>query len=238
MTDAVILAAGNGGRLLPRTADTPKPLIEMGGRPIIGHVIDALFASGVRTAAVVIGYRAEQVRAALEVMAPAGMSIDTVYNPEYHAGNARSLWAARHAVDGPFLLAMADHLVEPGLISDVTTNANGHCALAVERAHVTDPRVDEATLARIRNGRVLDLGKRITNWNAIDTGIFWCTSAVFDAVTPDLRDGEAGAVFASLARAGRLDAVDVTGRRWLDVDTPEDLAAAEAWLEAAPGGVR
>jgi NDP-sugar pyrophosphorylase family protein len=47
-----------------------------------------------------------------------------------------------------------------------------------------------------------------------------------------LRDGEAGAVFAALARAGQLDAVDVTGSRWIDVDTEDDLRAAEAMMGA------
>jgi NDP-sugar pyrophosphorylase family protein len=47
-------------------------------------------------------------------------------------------------------------------------------------------------------------------------------------MTPSLRDGEAGDVFAKLARAGQLDAVDVTGARWIDVDTAEDLRLANA----------
>jgi NDP-sugar pyrophosphorylase family protein len=38
-------------------------------------------------------------------------------------------------------------------------------------------------------------------------------------------------VFASLARAGELDAVDVTGRRWIDIDTADDLRAAELMLD-------
>ncbi|MBI5289151.1 MAG: NTP transferase domain-containing protein [Chloroflexi bacterium] len=233
MIHAVILAAGNGGRLQPLTAETPKPLIEVRGRPLIGHVLDSLLAAGVRDVVIVIGYRGGQVRAALEATAPAAMKLAFVENPDYRAGNARSLWAARHAVDGPFLLAMADHLVEPALISDVIANANGRCALAIEHARGADPRATEATLARVEAGRVRDLGKRIENWNALDTGVFLCTNEVFNAITPDLRHGEASTVFASLARVARLDAVDVTGRRWLDVDTPEDLAAAEAWLAIA-----
>jgi choline kinase len=237
MTHAVILAAGNGGRLLPLTADVPKPLVPVAGRPLIAHALDGLHKAGVERATVVVGYRAAQVREALKSVRPAGMRVDAVENPAYRAGNARSLWAARHAVDGPFLLAMADHLVEPALIADVLRRADGRCLLAVEPAQPVDPRASEATLAHVDAGKVLDLGKGIAAWNALDTGVFWCTPSVFDAITPELRDGEAGGVFASLAMSGALDAVDVTGRRWLDVDTPADLAAASAWFRA-PAGVR
>jgi choline kinase len=40
-------------------------------------------------------------------------------------------------------------------------------------------------------------------------------------------------VFAALARTGGLEAIDVTGMRWMDVDTPEDLRAAQRWGAAA-----
>jgi NDP-sugar pyrophosphorylase family protein len=227
---AVILAAGDGGRLRPLTSRTPKPLLALHGRPLISHVLDALHAAGVTRATIVVGYLGDQIRAALEDARPEGMSIDFVRNADFHAGNARSIWEARRAVDEPFLLAMADHLVEPSLVQSVVESHNGVCALAIEHVEDHDARSAEATRANVYSGRVLDLGKNILRWNALDTGVFWCTPDIFDAITPDLRNGEAGAVFAALARAGALDAIDVTGSRWLGVDTPDDLRAAESWF--------
>jgi choline kinase len=85
-------------------------------------------------------------------------------------------------------------------------------------------------------GRVVDLGKGLADWNAIDTGAFWCTPRVFDVMTPKARDGEVGDVFAALARAGELEAVDVTGARWIDIDTAADLRRAEALLAREADG--
>jgi len=150
-------------------------------------------------------------------------------------GIARSLWAARDAAAGPFVLAMADHVVEPALVRELTDLANGRCRLAVERTSAADPRAAEATRALVRDGRVVDLGKQLDDWNALDTGVFWCTPRVFDALTPPLRDGEAGDVFRALAVAGELDAIDVTGRRWIDVDTEHDLRRAEDLLTEHDG---
>jgi choline kinase len=229
---ALILAAGDGDRLHPLTDGVPKPMLKLGGRPIISHVLDALFASGVREATVVIGYHGAQIRQALADTDPRGMTLRFVENPAYDLGNARSIWAARDAMprDRGFVLAMADHLVEPALTAALIDRADGRCRLAIDRAAPGDPRAGEATRARVHDGRVVDLGKALNDWNALDTGVFWCTPRLFDAITPDLRDGEAGAVFASLARAGKLDAVDVTGRRWIDIDTADDLRAAERML--------
>jgi choline kinase len=235
---AVVLAAGDGGRLHPRTVATPKPLLKAGGRPIINHVLDALFAAGVRDTTVVVGYRGDQIRDALADLSPCGMALRFVENDRYLLGNARSLWAARASVAGSFVLAMADHLLEPALLHALTAGADSRCRLAVERAAHGDPRAHEATRARIEGSRVVDLGKHIGDWNALDTGAFWCTPAVFDAITPELRDGEAGAVFAALAHAGRLDAVDVTGSRWVDIDTEDDLRDAEAMLAGSAAAAR
>jgi choline kinase len=196
-------------------------------------VLDALFDAGVGDATIVVGYRGSQIRDALEGVHPRGMALRFVENPAYGLGNARSIWAARDAMprDCGFVLAMADHLVEPALTSALVDRADGRCRLAVDRAAPGDPRSGEATRARVHDGRVVDLGKGLGEWNALDTGVFWCTPRLFDAITPTLRDGEAGAVFASLARAGDLDAVDVTGRRWIDIDTADDLRAAERMLD-------
>jgi len=60
-TVAVVLAAGKGTRM---KTDLPKVLVEVRGRPLIAYVLDALRAAGVDHLYVVVGYRAEAVRAA------------------------------------------------------------------------------------------------------------------------------------------------------------------------------
>ena len=224
---AVILAAGDGGRLHPLTSRSHKPLLEVGGRALIQHVLASLRDGGVTDAVIVLGYRGEQIRQALALDPPEGMRLRFVENEGFLLGNARSIWAARGAVDGSFVLAMADHLVEPALVRELTDGADGHCRLAIEHATPADTRAHEATLAHVEGGMVTDLGKAIERWNALDTGVFWCTPAVFDAMTPAMRDGEAGDVFAVLARDGKLEAVDVSGCEWIDIDTIDDLRRAE-----------
>jgi choline kinase len=225
---AVVLAAGDGDRMHPHARGRPKSLIQVCGRPIINHVLDGLFAAGVRDTLIVVGYESDELRRALRDVSPCGMRIRFVENLEFAAGNARSLWAARGEVKRSFVLSMADHLVAPAIARKLAAGARDHCRLAIEFADQHDVRANEATRALVRDGLVVDLGKTIDQWNAFDTGTFWCTPAIFEAITPSNRDGELGAIFAMLAHAGELEAVDVTGSMWIDIDTGADVIAAQA----------
>lgn len=61
----VVLAAGIGSRLRPITDETPKPLVAVGGRPLVDRALDALAAADVEEAVVTVHYRADQVAAHL-----------------------------------------------------------------------------------------------------------------------------------------------------------------------------
>lgn len=58
---AMIMAAGKGTRMMPLTADRPKPLIEVGGVALLDHVLDHLRDAGIGKIVVNVHYRAEQV---------------------------------------------------------------------------------------------------------------------------------------------------------------------------------
>ncbi|MES2781245.1 MAG: nucleotidyltransferase family protein [Pseudomonadota bacterium] len=58
---AMIMAAGKGTRMMPLTADRPKPLIEVGGVALLDHVLDHLRDAGIGRIVVNVHYRAEQV---------------------------------------------------------------------------------------------------------------------------------------------------------------------------------
>lgn len=62
---AMILAAGRGERLRPLTDDTPKPLLEIGGRPLVEYCLDRLVAAGFRDIVINQGHRGDRLRAAL-----------------------------------------------------------------------------------------------------------------------------------------------------------------------------
>ncbi len=87
MISGVVLAAGIGSRF-----GGTKQVVEVGGRPLVVHAIDALLEAGVGEILVVTGHDAEAVAAVLPAEARA------VPNPAYRDGQATSLAAALHAV--------------------------------------------------------------------------------------------------------------------------------------------
>jgi NDP-sugar pyrophosphorylase family protein len=110
--NAVILAAGMGTRLRPLTADMPKCLTEINGKPLILHALDALADAGVERVAIVIGYRGIDIFDAVGYKR-SGMEIEYIGNAVYADTNtAFSLGLA-----GEYLRAGA-YVVEGDVIFD------------------------------------------------------------------------------------------------------------------------
>src|SRR5947199_3150423 len=59
---AVVLAAGRGTRMRELTADLPKPMIQVRGKPVLQHIVEGLRDTGVRKFLIIVGYRAEVVQ--------------------------------------------------------------------------------------------------------------------------------------------------------------------------------
>ncbi len=222
-----ILAAGDGGRLRPYTDGRPKALAPVAGIPLIAYVLRAVADAGVSEVLLVVGYEGDQVKRWVGDGARYGLRVSYAENEAFTLGNARSLWVASRAWDPPFAVVMGDHLMEPGALRRFLGAVGPFPAIAVDGSDLGDDD-GEATRVLVEDGRVVRIGKRIEPWNAVDMGIFWVTETIPPLLQRGLRDGEAAAVLQALADAGELRAVDLGSPRWLDVDTPGDLARAEA----------
>jgi 1L-myo-inositol 1-phosphate cytidylyltransferase / CDP-L-myo-inositol myo-inositolphosphotransferase len=238
---AVILAAGDGGRLGEHTTKLPKPLVHVAGRPIIGYTIDALSEAGVRDITIVVGYREEQLRDALEGQFP-GMRVAFASNSNFHRGASFSVRAARpYLDDDAFLLLMADHLLSRELIASLLVAhaaAPGRSFVAADAAPHDAFYTREATKLLTASGepdRVIAIGKQLPEWTALDTGAFVVSPAIWDALDAAPEDSELSAVFGVVIAGEGLYAADVSNAFWYDIDTAEDLAAADALLSLRAG---
>jgi dTDP-glucose pyrophosphorylase len=110
---AVVPAAGEGTRLRPLTADRPKGLVEVAGKPLLTHAFETLGALGVSELVVVVGYRGEDVRAYYGDTFE-GIPITYVHQPE-RRGLADALLCAQPHVDGDFLVYNADNVCRANL---------------------------------------------------------------------------------------------------------------------------
>ena len=231
-----MLAAGDGGRLGAHTARTPKPLLPLGGRPMIAKTQDGQRQAGVPPAAHRHRDPGVQVPHAL-LRDPHGLRLDYAWNADFHRGASLSLRAARSCLGPePFLLVMADHMLSAGIIRRLLEawRPGGPSLVATDAAPWHAAYIDEATRVAIDcpTRLVTAIGKHIPRWDALDTGAFLLSPAVWQAVEAAPVDCELGEVYARLAETRQLAAVDVTGETWYDIDTEEDLAGAGEMLAA------
>ncbi|HTR38625.1 MAG TPA: phosphocholine cytidylyltransferase family protein [Bryobacteraceae bacterium] len=226
----LILAAGNGSRMRRVSGILPKPLVEFRGRPILEHVIDRAREAGIEEFVIVVGYRGDLIREWFESRWNRSASITLVENPEYHKHNGISALKARNALRGNFLLLMADHLFEPATARKLMRErlAPREVVLAVDPGVERIFDIDDATKVLRRGASIVDIGKEIAEYDALDTGMFLCSQSLFDDLESASRDGNCSLSdgMRRLASDGRLRAMEIGDAQWHDVDTPEALAYA------------
>ncbi len=232
----LILAAGRGSRLA--SWGVPKPRIRLLGVPLIERVILTAQRAGLSEFTVVTGYDSTEFRKFLdELSVRRSLCIDTVVNEEWKAaGNGRSVLAATHLRTEPFVLLMADHLVELSLLAGLQSEPleEGSVRLAVDR-NLNNPFVDLADVTKVatQDGVLQQIGKRISGYNAFDTGCFLCSPALFSALeraSAEHGDTTLSGGIQLLAQEGKVRTHDVGDAFWIDVDDARAVRNAEKLL--------
>lgn len=229
---ALILAAGNGSRLAAVAGSNPKPLVELHGRPLIEHVLLGARDVGIERFVVVAGYRAEAVRSWVAGRHIYGVQIEVVENPQYKTtANGISVLKARHAIAEPFLLLMADHIFQPEMAAALLRQRiePGEAILAVDTKLESIFDMDDATKVRRQGAYIVEIGKQLCRYDAVDTGMFLCTPGVFSALERATVNGDCSLSdgMRLMSQEHKFRAYDIGDASWQDVDTPAALAYAE-----------
>jgi glucose-1-phosphate thymidylyltransferase len=111
--DGVVLAAGEGTRMRPLTADRPKALVEVAGQPLLSHAFESLLSVGVDRAVVVVGYRSEAIVDRYGDIYR-GLALEYVQQRE-QLGTAHALERAIPAVSAPFVVCNGDNVCRANL---------------------------------------------------------------------------------------------------------------------------
>jgi dTDP-glucose pyrophosphorylase len=237
---AVVLAAGKGTRMREITDSTPKPMLEVGGRPILWHVLRALRGAGVHEAAVIVGHRPEVIRGYFRDGADVGVRL-SYFTQEVQDGTGRAAEPARAFLsDGPFFFSFGDILTEPAEYARMAEDfLKTPTDLLLAVRSVEDPyrfgvvSIDGDAVLRIVEKPAP--GTAESNW--VNAGIFITTPSLFE-YTERLEPSDRGEyeipdAIRMMIADGRTVRAFKLASRWRDVGTPQDLAAAGG---AAPAG--
>ncbi len=234
---AVILAAGAGTRLRRGTDGPPKPLTELLGLTLVERAIRSCCAAGVEDFVVVVGYRGDELAPYLRSLGQdLGVRLRVAESRDWELGNGASALACEPHVANAFFVIMSDHVFAPQFLDHLLERDDGRraCVLVVDHDLENIRDLPEATKVRLSNGRITAIGKQLTSFDAVDTGVFLCQPALFDALREAADRGRHtfGDAVQLLAARGEVSWAPAAGLFWQDIDTPEDLDFARSQMLA------
>ena len=237
---AVILAAGKGSRLMPLTAETPKCLVRVQGKPILLREIQGLHRLGVEEILVLTGYRSERIES---LLGPSfqGITLRYLFNPFYEtANNASTLRLAEEFLKGGGLIVEGDVVWGENFQRALQKGLESSSQPVTWAALPFLDRMDGSLLISDQDLKVRSMEFRRIG-APLPEGDLWKSSGLVSlspegslayfplllkedpARTPKYYDQ----VFQENLSALPIQILPVPGEDWMEVDSPEDLKVAE-----------
>jgi UDP-N-acetylglucosamine diphosphorylase / glucose-1-phosphate thymidylyltransferase / UDP-N-acetylgalactosamine diphosphorylase / glucosamine-1-phosphate N-acetyltransferase / galactosamine-1-phosphate N-acetyltransferase len=227
---AVVLAAGRGTRMRELTADFPKPMINVRGKPVLQHIIEGLRDAGSRRLLIIVGYHAEMVRNFFGNGRHHGVQIEYA-TQTVQDGTGRVVDLARNFVGGsPFILSYGDILISPVNYKRVV-DLTDDCEAIVTVTRGEDVSKGGAVFVN-KEMELVDLREKVepgeptSPW--YNAGLYAFRPGIFEFIArlkPSPRgEYELTDAIRDLAHSGKkVQALELNGE-WADVRDPEVLA--------------
>ena len=220
---AVIMAGGEGKRLRPLTESTPKPLVAVGGKPLVELMIERLRRSGMSHITIALHHRSEMIRERLGDGSRLGVSLDYALEPE-PLGTMGALTLLRDRLDAPFFVVNADVLTKCDFRAMWEYHRGQHdAAMTVGVSlHQVDIPYGEFTL---HDGRVTRVEEKPHKEFPVNAGIYVLDPSAIELI-PDGEYFDATDMIRALVDRGKFVAAHLIREYWLDVGRAHDLEKA------------
>ena len=235
---AIILAAGQGKRLMPYTSGIPKCMVKVGGRPLIHYQIDILKKSGINDIIIVKGHHANKIRI---------NGTKTFTNKRYFETNmVFSLFCAESELNGDVIISYGDIVYSDSILKKLIKSEH-NISVAIDLdwkrywiKRFNNPLDDAESLGLDNKGRIIEIGKPVQNYNQINgqyiglmkftshgikslKKIFYKSKEVNQIQNKNLNSAFMTDLLQSLIDEGiNIWPVNVHGE-WIEVDTVKDL---------------
>lgn len=228
--DAVLMAGGKGERLRPLTLKTPKPLLPVGGKPIIDYNIDELERCGVKRIFVTTNYLADKIEK--YVAKRQGNAVVECVREPRRLGTMGSL-ALIEGLQSDNVLMMN---------SDLLTNIDFEAMYIhhiVNKSDLTMAGVPYTVsvpyaLMRIKNGRVKELEEKPTYNYFANAGVYILKRRLIAKVTKGEFLDAPDFISSLIADGGKVGCYPIEGT-WIDIGSPDDYRYANELMERRQG---
>lgn len=220
----VILAAGKGTRMKELTADKPKPLIAVCGKPLLSHIIDAL-PPEVDDIIMVIGYKGELLQSEFGELYE-GRRMRYVHQ-EVQAGPADALLLCKDMLQGRFMMLFCDDIHGKEDLAKLV--ASPTAAILAKEHH--NPKIF-GVIELQENGTLDQVVEKpeFPKTNLVYTGPAMLDTHIFDYEAPVHANGERYTTDLFTKYAKEYPLAVIVQDLWIPVGYPEDIEKAEAIL--------
>ena len=233
MNQAVVLAGGLATRMLPRTAETPKILLEVAGRPFLSHLLDRLTASGFDHVVLAVGHLAGPIREVAKAESAArGLRITLSEDGPRLLGTGGALRRALPVLEETVLVTYGDSYLPfdyLGPLTHLRAHASGRGAMAVFANYDSL----EPSNVTVGGGRVRRYDKSRAPGEPLLDHIDYGATALRRSEIESLPQGEPFGLeqlLSFLALSGGLLACPVS-ERFYEIGSPNGLAELNAHLK-------
>ena len=244
----IIMAGGQGSRLMPLTVSRPKPMVEVLGRPVVDYVKDAMVAAGIVDLVVTTGYRGEQLQHHVESWSgqtESGLTVKASINQEATPmGTAGSVGLLRDRITETCVVGSGDSVASFDIASLLAAHRRSGAKVTMALWEVEDPtEFGIVGLSESRDGKVdgglrrgyirrfLEKPSRQEAFsNVINAGLYILEPEVFDHIPKGVKFDFSKQLFPMLLEmewpmyAQTIDGV------WFDVGQPFEMINAQATL--------
>ncbi len=223
-TPVVIMAGGRGQRLYPLTKDVPKPMLPVGGVPLLEIILRSLAAQGFSDIRISVNYLADVI---VDHVGDGGMwGLEVHYlREEKPLGTAGALAQLAGAMSEPFIVMNSDLLTRVDFRRMLESHARDGATATIgvrEYAHEIPFGVVE-----LEGSRVSAMSEKPVHRALVNAGIYVLDPAVLELLEPDEYCDMPTLLGLAMQRGDRVDAFPIH-EAWLDVGRPEDLSEARA----------
>lgn len=229
---AMILAAGFGTRLRPITETTPKPLIEINGKPVIVHSLDALKKAGIKDVVINLHHLGDTLREQLGDGSRFGLTIQYSPEPEIK-GTGGALLQAMEFLNEPFYLINGDILFDLDLtVLPLLLRYKGADAVMV-LYRANNDQADIANIYADRQGYVRSLFTPYPDCSPyIFTGIQFLKPGVISYIPEQIRQPSTTMhMYPGMLHDGKLIAGYIHNGLWIDIGNPKSLERAKGLFQ-------
>ena len=214
---AYVLAGGEGTRLRPYTYNVPKPMLMLGGKPILQYALENLKRAGIREIVITAGYKHEQITSYFGDGSRLGLKIE--YSIEKEKMNtAGSILHHRGKVKETFAVVMGDHLTDLDMADMLRSHKRSGAVATIALYHQKQPL--EFGVADLKDGRVVGFREKPMLEHHFNTAIYIFEPEIFDSIRE--KEDFAKDVFPRLLASGKQINGYVFEGVWYDIGRISD----------------